>query len=304
MPTGQEVEGSKLHPLSLVSIVVGIAVIVIVAIFFRPGAFSVVAEGQGASIKLNFADSRVDLSELLDKLLQQAGSGADAEQKRRLVLSILQAHQFYFVPSVEAVTAIRAIEETETTRDVARAVRTMLYDLVGPFARPATFLEAPDDRLLLAIDDLYERNSVSPIITKLWEMSLDFKGIFELRNIRVSVQEDPSLPSGVAATCVGNIWLGKVGLISIDDEGGPAIGPRIEVAKACGASGGEPPAEKKLRVWLSPTDMDHLIGNQTSGIGRKETTGTGANETSMIAKELHAILTPLPKNLEPETGRQ
>jgi hypothetical protein len=74
MPTGQEVEGSKLHPLSLVSIVVGIAVIVIVAIFFRPGAFSVVAEGQGASIKLNLADSRVDLSELLDKLLQKAGS--------------------------------------------------------------------------------------------------------------------------------------------------------------------------------------------------------------------------------------
>jgi hypothetical protein len=35
MPTGQEVEGSKLHPLSLVSIVVGIAIIVIVAIFFR-----------------------------------------------------------------------------------------------------------------------------------------------------------------------------------------------------------------------------------------------------------------------------
>jgi hypothetical protein len=179
-----------------------------------------------------------------------------------------------FRPQCRGRHGYRAIEETETTRDVARAVRTMLYDLVGPFARPATFLEAPDDRLLLAVDDLYERNPVSPIITKLWEMSLDFKGIFELRNIRVSGQEDPSLPSGVAATCVGNIWLGKV-------------------------------AQKRSCVsGLSPTDMDHLIGNQTSGIGRKETTGTGANETSMIAKELHAILTPLPKNLEPETGRQ
>jgi hypothetical protein len=149
----------------------------------------------------------------------------------------LQAHHFYRVPSVEAVSAIRGVEETGATRDMARAVRTMLYDLAGPFARPTTFLEAPDERLLLAIDDLYERNPSSPVVTKLWEMSLDMKGIFEPRDIRISVREDKSLPSGVAATCTGNLWLGRVGLIRTDDEG-QAISPRIEVAKACGSSAG------------------------------------------------------------------
>jgi hypothetical protein len=99
--------------------------------------------------------------------------------------------------------AMRDIEETEATRDAVRAVRTMLYDLAGPFARPATFLEARDDRVLLAIDDLYEHNPASPVVAKLWEMSLDMKGIFEPRDIRISIREDKSLASGVAATCAG-----------------------------------------------------------------------------------------------------
>jgi hypothetical protein len=287
MPSSQKRGSWRFRLFGLVLIVVAIAAVVVVAIFFRPGAFSVVAEGQGASIKLNFANSRVDLSEVLDKLLEETGSGADAEPKRRLVLSILQAHHLYRVPSVEAVTAIRGIEETEATRDVVRAMRTMLYDLAGPFARPVTFLEAPDDRLLLAIDDLYERNPASPVVTKLWELSLDMKGIFEPRDIKVSIREDKSLPSGVAATCAGNVWLGRVGLIRMEDEG-QAISPHIEIAKACGPSAGEPQAEKRSQVWLSPSDRNNLIANETTGAG----------------KEFYAILTPLPKSLVPETSER
>jgi hypothetical protein len=285
MPSGQKRGSRGFHLFGLVLTVVAVAAVVIVAIFFRPGAFSVVAEGQGASIKLNFANSRVNLNEVLEKLLEESGSGADAEAKRRLVLSILQAHHLYRVPSVEAVMAMRGIEETETTRDAVRAMRMMLYDLAGPFARPATFLEAPDDRLLLAIDDLYQRNPASPVVTRLWELSLDMKGVFEPRDIRVSIREDRTLPPGVAATCAGNVWLDRVGLIRMEDEG-QAISPRIDVAKACGPSAGESQPERKSQVWLSPSDRNNLIGNETSGAG----------------KEIYAILTPLPKTLVPEAS--
>jgi hypothetical protein len=89
MPSSQKRGSRGFHLFGLVLIVVAVAAVVIVAIFFRPGAFSVVAEGQGASIKLNFANSRVNLNEVLEKLLEESGSGADAEPKRRLVLSIL-----------------------------------------------------------------------------------------------------------------------------------------------------------------------------------------------------------------------
>jgi hypothetical protein len=40
---------------------------------------------------------------------------------------------------------LRGINETETTRDFVRAVRSTLLE--GPFSRPATLLDA-DDRLL------------------------------------------------------------------------------------------------------------------------------------------------------------
>ena len=83
----------------------------------------------------------------------------------------MQAHGLYRVPSAEAAVALRGIEETDATRDFVRAVRATLYDLAGPFSRPATFLEARDDRLLLALDDLLQSNPSSPLVAKLWEMS-------------------------------------------------------------------------------------------------------------------------------------
>jgi len=273
------------HLLScLTLVVVAIAAVVIVAIFFRPGGFNVEAQGQGVTIKLAFADSRVDLSEFLGQLMKKAESGTEAD--RRLVSSLLHAHGFYRIPSPEAASEFRGITESETTRDFVRAVRSTLYDLEGPFMRPATFLEA-DDRVVDAIDDLYRQKPTSPVVTKLWEMSLDMKGIFEPRDIKVSIREDASLASGVAATCAGNIWFGRVGLIRMDEEG-RVIGPRIEVSRPCASTANDPHADKKARVWLSTSDMHQLIGNETSGSGG----------------EVHAILTPLPKNLAPEGSGQ
>ena len=52
-------------------IVLAIAAVVIIAIFFRPGGFSVEAQGQGVTLKLAFDDSRVDLSEFLGQLLRR-----------------------------------------------------------------------------------------------------------------------------------------------------------------------------------------------------------------------------------------
>jgi hypothetical protein len=61
-----EAKVSGTHLLSaLALVVVAIAAVVIIAIFFRPGGFNVEAQGQGVTIKLAFDDSRVDLSEFL-----------------------------------------------------------------------------------------------------------------------------------------------------------------------------------------------------------------------------------------------
>jgi hypothetical protein len=271
MPNSPKDKASSTHLLpSLTLVVLAVAAVAITAIFFRPGGFSIEGEAQGATIKLNFSDSRVDLSEVLGQLFRKTETGTDAD--RELVASILRGHGFYRIPSRDAATALRDIKEAEDTREFMQSVRKALYNLEGPFSRPATFMEA-DDRVLDAIEDLYQQKPANPLVNKLWEMSLDMKGIFELRDIAISIEEDKNLATGMAASCAGNIWLGRNGIIKMNDSGA-AIGLRIGVLKPCNTS----------RVWLSPTDMTNLIGEQTIGRGQ----------------QLQAILTPLPVNLSPE----
>jgi len=79
-----EHKASGAHLLSSLALVVlAVTAVVIIAIFFRPGGFSVEGGAQGATIKLAFNDSRVDLSEFFDKLFKKAENGTDAD--RRLV---------------------------------------------------------------------------------------------------------------------------------------------------------------------------------------------------------------------------
>lgn len=269
---GPEGKASGAHLLSSLTLVVVLAVaaVVIIAIFFRPGGFSVEGGAQGATIKLAFNDSRVDLSEFLGQLFKKTESGTQADKD--LVSGILRAHGFYRIPSRDAAAALRDIKEAEDTREFMQSVRKALYNLEGPFVRPATFLEA-DDRVLDGIEDLYQQKPASPLVNKLWEMSLDMKGIFEPRDIAISIEEDKSLTAGVAASCAGNVWLGRVGLIRMSDKGA-VISPRIEMPRPCGGR----------RVWLSPTDMNNLTGEDAIRSGQK----------------LEAILTPLPANLSPD----
>ena len=259
-----------------------VGIVIVVAILFRPGGFSVVAQGQGNNkLEFTFSDSRVDLGEILDQLLKQADESSDHMAKRRLVALTLQARGFYSLPSIEAVRALREIKETDQTREFVRAVRAMLYDLDGPFARPATFAAAPDARVLSGIDDLFEREPSSPLLAKLWEMGLEMNGVFALRDIQVSLREDKSLKHRVAATCHGSILLGRVGVLRADEEKQP-IEIRVEEGRPCAPTSPEGLiAGKGTPVWISPSDLNDLIG--------------GAAPTA--DKELHATLMPLPKDL-------
>ena len=261
----------------LLSVIVGI--IVIVAILCWPGGFSVVAQGHGSSIELKFTESRVDLGEMLDRLLSPGG-GNDSASRRRLVASVLQSHGFYLLPSIEAATALRRIEESDDTREFVRAVRAMLYDLAGPFSRPATFRDVQDSRVLLALHDLYELQPASPVVAKLWEMSLELEGVFAPREISVLIHEDKNLRNGSAATCAGNVLLDKAGLVrTIEDR---LVGLRINEARVCPATSPEALlAGKATKLWISPTDMVNLTGEAIS-----------TNKNGIDAK-----LIPLPKNL-------
>jgi hypothetical protein len=275
--------GTNTNVFGLAMIAVAMASVVVIAIFFWPGGFKVVAEGQGAKVELTFTESRVELTEILDKLLKQT---EDNDSKRRLALGILQAHGFYRVPSTEAAVALRGVVETDATRDFVRAVRATLYDLAGPFSRPTTFLEARDDRVLLALDDLLQHNPSSPLVAKLWEMSLDWKGIFFPRSINVSILEDSTLKKGTAATCAGSVLLSKAAQLSARNG---FLDIQLDEAKPC-----EPTSPESLlagnvaTIWISPADRNELVGEEVSPNDRR----------------LEGILSPLPKHLSSERSSE
>ena len=114
-------------------------------------------------------------------------------------------------------------------------MRQLLYDLAGPFARPATFMDASDDRLLLALDDLVANKPSSPLVAKLWEMSLDWKGIFQPRIVKVDIQLDSTLKANVAATCAGSILLEKSAQVA-NEQGDVGVSVIISKAKPCAAT--------------------------------------------------------------------
>lgn len=260
----------------LVAVVVG--AVVIVATLYRSGSFSVVAQSQGlGSVELKFDQSQVSLSDILDRLLsEQPGNGVDPVARRRLISNILQAHDFYYIPSDDAVAALRRMKDTKNNQEFMRAVRGLLYDLTGPFSRPDTFMEAPDGRLLQALDDLYKRNPASPLAVALWEMNLNLQGIFNPRTINASIQVDPGLGEGVAATCSGSLLLEKVGILQLvvkNDEPQPMIKVFIQKSRMCELTRAEDLlAGKETTVWVSPSDMKNLVidsSSTTNGVHAK-----------------------------------
>jgi hypothetical protein len=296
MPTNDRIAKGTAGNLTIVAWVVAtivIGAVTAVALLHRSGAVTIDAKSGGNSFSFKVAESRIDFNGLLECLLSEqlsdkcktllgqpdAGDGA----RRRVVRGILQDHGFYYIPSDSAVTALRDIKETENTQAFVQSVRQLLYDLAGPFSRPATFMDASDDRLLLALDDLAERKPSSPLVAKLWEMSLDWKGIFHPRSVNVVIKSDDALKPNVAATCAGSILLEKSAQV-LNERSDTGISIVISKSKPCAATSTENLlAGKPTEIWISETDVSALRKN-------------AAPENS---KDMKGILVPAPSNFTP-----
>jgi hypothetical protein len=270
-----------------------IGAVTTIAIMNRSGGVTLDLKSGSNSIAFNVAENRINFNELLECLLSEqlsenckkllGQSGANDSSRRRVIRNILEDHGFYSIPSDSAVIALREIKETEGTRAFIRSVRQLLYDLVGPFSRPATFMEAPDDRLLLALDDLAERKPSSPLLAKLWEMSLDWKGIFYPRSVNVVIEGDDTLTPKVAATCAGSVLLEKSAQV-LNEQGDSGTSVIISKSKPCAAPSTENLlAGKPAMIWMSESDMETLL----KGAALKNHEG------------LKGILVPAPNNFSP-----
>jgi hypothetical protein len=252
---------------SLIVLVVGVVVTIalLTAILYRPGSFTVVAQNRGlGSIEFKFNQNQVSFSEVLDALLsEQPGSQVDASQRKALIANILRTHGFYSIPGDDAVSALRTMEDTEGTHAFMHSVRELLYDLAGPFARPITFSEARDGRLLEALEDLAKQEPASPLVVRLWEMYLNLQGIFSPRAVKASVSIDQTLQAGIAETCNGSPLLEKGGIIQASvksDEPQSMIKVFVHKARLCKSPTAEEMLSgKEVKLWLSSADMENLL---------------------------------------------
>lgn len=267
-PTTPSLNSRKTLSWPLVALIFGLGVLIIIAlaIKWRTSAFKVVVNGEGRQVTFEFEKQEVKLSELLDHIISRRDEGADDDKAEwRTVLGMLNSHGFYYIPSVEVVSAIRNLRETDDNRDVFKAFRQLLYNLEGPFSRPWTFTEAVDDRVLLALEDLDKHNPSNPLIARLWEMSLEWEGIFKPRPIKLSIQEDSTLKEGIASTCAGSILLDKAGVIVYkQNEDSHFIELLINKPRTCPATSSEDLlAGEGVRVWISLNDIRRLLKEET-----------------------------------------
>jgi len=284
-------------PTTTIAVVLAILVtgaITALAVWHRSGGVDFELSSGNYKAAFKVAENRIDLNQLLDCLLSEqlpkecstllGPSGANDRPRREAITGILQGHGFYRIPSDRAATALRDLKESENTQPFIQSMRQLLYDLAGPFARPATFMDASDDRLLLALDDLVANKPSSPLVARLWEMSLDWKGIFQPRIVKVDIQLDTSLKEHVAATCAGSVLLEKSAQVVANEQGDIGVSVIISKARPCAATSTENLlAGTPAPIWMSETDIAALLKDSAT-----------ANQ-----KSFKGILVPAPNNFTP-----
>lgn len=222
--------------------------------------------GQSVEVTLEGSDNLFDI---LECVLGQTATNIEKKQCKissnsnpELLKQELAAHGYYFLPSREAAAWIRSLDKdkVDDTNEFANSLRSVLYDLAGPFAEPWTFQGATDDRLLKALEDL---KPSSPLIAQLWVWSLEWKPIF-YPEINVVVKTGESLERGHAAACMGAILADKdIYLRDQSSEHTTTVSVDNLDAQCQGLSASELLSAKPETVWLSKSDYDDVHDNSS-----------------------------------------
>jgi hypothetical protein len=166
-----------------------LATVIIILGLNRNSPFKISVGNEKQSIEFEFYQN-TSLGELLDKVLsQKAENSPDLKTQKHLVESVLEHYKFYAIPSEGAAAEIRRIRDAGRTKEAGRfvsAIRSMLYDLDGPFSQPKTLLGIRDDRLLNAFEDLYSTSPQNPLLVALWERSLERRSFLNLPKRAIS----------------------------------------------------------------------------------------------------------------------
>lgn len=185
--------------------IVALALIASLGIFYRQAGFKMTMGEGEHSIVLDFQGNTVNVAEVLDKMLDT--DGADASSKE-LTEALLANRGYYHVSDPRLINALRDLPAGEES---AEPFRRLLYELKGPFDKPYTFAGADDERLLDALKELDPKTTggnplmVNPLVSGLWQMSLNVDAIFRPRPINAALEPLQGVAPGSARACVSSL---------------------------------------------------------------------------------------------------
>lgn len=272
-----------------ITAIIALAGIVGLAVFHRNSGFEVVLDKEGR-VSLDFEGSQVDFADVLDRVLS-ADDGVSSEKV--LAEAILETRGYYHVTNVRLVDALRSLPPGEDNQPFTDALRNLLFDLQGPFARPYTFAGADDDRLLDALKDLDRKttngdpSAVSPLLSGLWRMSLDVNDIFRPRPINASLQRSPDVAPGSARACVNSLLDQKqITIVS----GGVMKNAFVRADRLCSQP---PPSARELLAGRS--EVLYMAADDVDAISSSLQPATGAAAVDvevMVSPKYFGQLTP------------
>ncbi|MGR5221843.1 hypothetical protein ACPV4B_16575 [Vibrio parahaemolyticus] len=240
-----------------------IAAVVIIVVLFVVFLYGT---GNSGALKLKVGDSELEMKvedntlsikEMLELLLKD-------EDTKRESAALLKEFGNFYKPTDPAL--IQEIAQQNIKSEVSQQLRSLLYDLKGPFVRSAhTFYDVEKVQIVNAIETL---GFDHPVSLKLRELLRYRKGPFEehAKEILVSVPSGNRIPSGRAASCKGNEFYRREVKI-FNHQRTHSISVYVSGSFPCPNK--DPDSEINHLIQLSFNDMKNLIGD--SPIRKKET---------------------------------
>jgi len=187
-------------------VVVALAAVLAYVLLERPSGARVVAKYGDKEISLDFDETEIELTQILDRIF----SNPESELDRIAVLAILaEKYDTYHKNSPYFVAKIR---EEDAGTGLSEEIRGVLYSLQGPFRRDQhSYYDITKEEFLAALETMGFDN---PVAVELYNRHLAFSGIFQLRKQSAFVEFVDSVEAGSAAACSGSTFIGKELLIS------------------------------------------------------------------------------------------
>jgi hypothetical protein len=210
----------------------------------------------------------------LDAVLTKA-----LETNRSAAEKILRGEQFYNINDPDLVDKLANLDASRPeTEEISKRLRTMLWDLRGPFAIPLT-LTGADERMSRALDALenarQENKSANGLLVQLWKQSLQGEGIFLPRLFDATVEIVHGAEPDKILACPGDAiaTLGGIVMSLNVKDGETTISHVIELDQPHFHCDGPPLTAEKLlaeggtaRLGLNESTFRRLVSGSGSGV--------------------------------------